>query len=141
MLHRMKHLKTLPFVAVALSLAFIFSGCNNAQKYEQNRLAADKWLSEQSASSSLQVGGLWDAADWGVTKFTQSGKNVTGTIGQFNVKGVVSGSKLFLAISEDGWVYYTAILERSSASMLTGSYSYTVPFSTKDKRPMVLKRF
>jgi hypothetical protein len=120
--------------------ALIFlPGCNTKERYAKNRAAGEAWLAEHKANAGINVAGRWHSDDWGGAEFVQRGRNVTGTLGEFQVQGVVSGSKAYLTISERGWIYYTAILERSGTS-LTGFYSYSVPFTFRDQRSIVLRR-
>lgn len=127
-------------LGLTAALALTFASCNTAEKYEQNRLAGDKWLADKTASARINVTGTWHTDDWGGAILRQSGRQVTGTIGQFTAKGVVSGSKLYLLLSENDWIYYTAILDQPSSGQLVGFYSYTVPFSLADQRTMVMRK-
>ncbi|HEY5793074.1 MAG TPA: hypothetical protein VIS74_07235, partial [Chthoniobacterales bacterium] len=65
----------------------------------------------------------------------------TGTLGNYAVIGVVSGKKLCLLANSDGWIYYTVVLEKTSAGILAGHYSEKVPFSTQDQQEILLKRW
>lgn len=133
----MKALTSLLLVAVCL---LALPACKTAQKYEQNRLAGDQWLSDKTRPASANISGNWYADDWGGGTLTQQGRNITGVLGQFDVKGVMSGSKVYLLISEGGWIYYTAVLDRTSAKRLNGFYSYTLPFSIRDQRSMEMQK-
>lgn len=85
----------------------------------------DKWLGTQVMPSQMDVTGKWDAGPvlrggWGEANFIQQGRNVYGTLGSYSLRGVVSNKSLFLAISADSYVYYTARLDMKDDGSLSG---------------------
>lgn len=80
-----------------------------------------------------------DDEGWGNVALNQQGSLVSGTIGLYTVEGHVSGDNLYIVMSEGGWAYYSAVLKKKG-DMLTGFYSASVPFSTKDQDNFVLTR-
>jgi hypothetical protein len=60
-------------------------------------------------------------------------------MGNYSARGVVRGSRVFLALSSGGYVYYTVILNKS-ADMLSGFYSSSTPFSSADQAAVTLQR-
>jgi len=120
-------------VAFAVLLSFLFTGCSvwddfNDQRYSRNNAAGDEWLSDQFDPAEVDVSGTYRSRDWGHTLLVQDGDKVRGHLGDYPVKGVVSGRKLYLLISQGGWYYYSAILEYIQPGVLVGSYSQSVPY-------------
>jgi hypothetical protein len=132
--------KTLGSLCLLLTALLVLPACKTKEQYAKNQAAGEVWLAEHKAPAKINIGGRWHSDDWGGAVFEQRGRAITGTIGEFNVQGVISGSKAYLTISERGWIYYTAILERSGNS-LTGFYSYSVPFTFRDQRSIQLRPF
>lgn len=130
----MKNLSLL--VVLVLGLA----GCNLKEKYARNNAAADSWLAANRGAAGTNITGAWEAHDsgWGSIRFEQSGSRITGAMGNYSVRGVVSGSRVFLTLHSDGWVYYTATL-RKSGTLLTGFYSSSVPFIADDQSALTLR--
>jgi hypothetical protein len=122
-------------------LGAVLAGCNLKEKYARNNLAADQWLQANIGSSGLKVTGAWEAEEsgWGSIRFEQRGSRVDGTMGNYSARGVLRGSRLFLALSSGGYVYYTAVLVKRDET-LTGFYSSSVPFSPADQAVVTLRR-
>ena len=117
------------------------ASCNLKEKYARNNLAADQWLQANRGPASINVTGAWEAreAGWGDIRFEQVGSTVNGAMGNYSARGVVRGSRLFLALSSGGYVYYTVVLNKS-ADMLSGFYSSSTPFSSADQAAVTLRR-
>jgi hypothetical protein len=85
--------------------AFVISGlagCNLKEKYARNNLAADQWLQANAGSAGVNVmQGAWEASEsgWGGIRFEQRGSSVNGPMGNYSARGVVRGSRVFLALS------------------------------------------
>lgn len=76
-----------------------------------------------AGASSVNMTGVWDsggaiAGGWGEGRFTQTGDRISGTLGFYNVNGVVNGKDIYLVLTAKGNVYYTAHLQQSN----DGSY-------------------
>ena len=98
-------MKLLPVLALAIFL----SGCNSPQRFEANRTAAQAWLSSKAGTARSNVTGAWHDAtqdDWGDARLVQRGNKITGTLGNYEVDGVMNGSRVFFALKADDW-YYT----------------------------------
>jgi hypothetical protein len=123
-----------------LALAVILSGCTK-EKYAANNAAGADWLEANRGSASTSVAGTWESIgdSWGSIRLVQSGSNISGAIGSYTVKGVMRGSRAYLLLSSNGWIYYTAILNRSGDALI-GFYSSSVPFSTSDQAAMTLRK-
>jgi hypothetical protein len=117
------------------------AGCNLKEKYARNNLAADQWLQANRGGANVNVEGAWEAweSGWGDIRFEQAGSAVNGAMGNYSVRGVVRGSRVFLALSSGGYVYYTVVLKKSG-DMLSGFYSPSVPFNPADQAAVTLRR-
>ncbi|MFO7558632.1 MAG: hypothetical protein R6X10_07350 [Desulfobacterales bacterium] len=90
----------------------------------------DTWLNAISGSESpaLDISGNWyDAKEkylfgWGEGYLQQDHNKVRGAIGSYNIKGIVSGKKVYLVFISGGTVYYMAYLEMLEDGLLVGNY-------------------
>jgi hypothetical protein len=128
-------MKQLCFLLVGLALA----GCNLKEKYARNNAAADGWVAQRTAPAEINVTGRWKSDAWGKAEFTQIGRHVNGTLGEYTVKGVVSGYRAYLTAKDDGWVFYTIVLKKSDHA-LEGNYSSSVPYLAADEKDIYLRR-
>lgn len=128
-----------PLVALVLVCGFV--GCNLKEKYAINNQKADQWLQANRGAVGANVNGSWEAHEfgWGGIRFEQNGSRVTGAMGNYTVRGVVRGSRVYLALSSGDWVHYTAVL-RANGNVLAGFYSPSVPFSSNDQAAVTLRR-
>ena len=137
------------FTVLLLVILVFFSlaACSTALQVKE----VDKWLSVRAGSTapSINVSGEWQDSvyadntfmGWGTGRFEQSGSTVTGNLGQYIIKGMVSGNKLYLVLLTGGTVYYTATLEmKEGKKELYGNYYY--PKDKEQTQPylMSLKR-
>ena len=92
-------------------------------------IKTDAWLDvKQSAVAEVNISGKWDAGPymeggWGEGVFTQNGNKVSGTLGPYNVDGVVEGKTVFMVI-KGGTKLYTAKLTLQPEGQLAGTYVY-----------------
>ena len=130
-------LGSITIAAILLGLA----GCNLKEKYARNNLAADQWLQANVGQAGVNVQGAWEAweSGWGDIRFEQLGSSVNGAMGNYSVRGAVRGSRVFLALSSGGYVYYTVVLAKSG-DQLSGFYSGSVPFDPADQAAVTLRR-
>jgi hypothetical protein len=145
--HRMlafmtRHISQIRIGGLALAL-LTFAGCNaiqdfNNTRYDRNNEAGDVWLSDQMEPAAIEVSGTYRAEGWGKSYLSQTGRDVRGHLGDYPVRGVVSGSKLYLLVSEGGWYYYSAVLELVRPGLLVGSYSRSVPYRRDFRRDLEL---
>lgn len=117
-------------------------GCNTPQSLAKNQSAAQEWLNLQTSSARIQVDGNWFAEGWGRAKLKQSGRQITGTMDTYEVKGVVSGRKAYLTTWDSGKCYYAIILTQTGKNVLTGSYTDGPVFldDPAEQRPIELRR-
>ena len=115
---------------VPLLLATILlTACNSPQRFEANRSAAQTWLSGKAGTARGNVSGTWRDATrdaWGDARLVQRGNKITGTLGDYEVDGVMDGSRVFLALKTDDWYYYS-VEALHKGSVLEGRYSRGVP--------------
>jgi hypothetical protein len=84
------------------------------------------WLNSLSDPPAVNVSGVWSsggaalAGGWGEGRFIQRGNLVSGTLGLYNVEGVVSGTDLYLGLYTARQVFYTAHLKQSGEDGFIG---------------------
>src|SRR5208337_1674560 len=120
-------MRSLTIVLLTLSLIFVIS-CALKQT------EIDPWLNTISGGkpAEIDITGKWRNAEggwfgWGEGYLRQEQNTISGAIGDYNIKGVVSGQRVYLVFLSGGRVYYTARLEMFQ-DLLTGNY-----FNAKDK--------
>jgi len=94
-------------------LLFLLSCAARLAKKDTNA-----WLDTKTNTSELNLTGKWDAGGefsggWGEGNFTQEGNKISGTLGMYEVEGIVSGNEVYFVITSGGKVYYTAKLNAS----------------------------
>ncbi len=106
---------------VIFALALLFS-CRTITPVETNN-----WLEgKQNAVAGMNIAGKWDAGPymeggWGEGAFTQVGNKISGTLGPYNVTGIVEGKSVFLAM-QGGTKLYTAKLTLQPDGRLAGTF-------------------
>ena len=116
-------------VYLLLSVAVFLAACNSPQRYESNRLAAQSWLDSNSGRPAADLSGKWrDATDeeWGEASLVQKAGRVSGTLGNYEVDGVVAGARVNLALKSDNWYYYS-VAAVVRGGVLEGYYSTEFP--------------
>lgn len=133
---------SIKMILVSAGLLLGLVGCQTQQKIALNQAAAHDWVKQQNSAARINVSGNWFGEGWGKALLKQSGRDVTGTIDTYDVKGVVSGNKAYLTTWDSGKCYYAIILTRSSANSLTGSYTDgpTYRSDAKEQRTVELRR-
>jgi len=131
--------------AVILLILAAFTGCSvvsefNDARYNQNNRTGDNWLSDQSEPAGINISGNWTSHDWGRASFRQEGRQVTGVLGDYTVRGVVSGERAYLLVAQGDWYYYSSVLELQRPGLLTGRFSRAIPFVRGFGRPMRLEQ-
>lgn len=110
----------------------------NQKRYDRHNEAGDLWLSDQMEAAQIDVTGTYRASGWGKTLLVQNGREVRGHLGDYPVTGVVSGTKVYLLISEGGWYYYSAVLEMPREGLLVGYYSRSIPYRRSARNDLQL---
>ena len=114
-----------------LPLIFLISCSHGALKQEE----INPWLNTISGGKppEIDITGKWQDPPessrfgWGEGYLRQEKNKISGTIGVYNIEGVVSGKIVYLVFLYRGAVYYTARLEMSQ-DLLAGNY-----FKASDK--------
>ncbi len=106
----------------------------------------DSWLSKSGAEPpTIDVTGKWHDAQgsgflgWGEGYLRQEQNKISGTIGGYDIKGVVSGKTVYLVFLSGGAVYFTARLELSQ-DLLIGNYFGSDREQTKSNSMSLEKR-
>ena len=77
-----------------------------------------KWLDSKNDRPEINIAGAWAAEDWGAATFRQEGKDITGVLGDYPVKGVVSGTSVYLLMYNKDRAEYFAELKASDDKTL-----------------------
>lgn len=98
----------------------------------------DPWLAAQkTAAPQVNLSGRWDAGSsfsggWGEGNFVQEDREVTGSLGMYYVKGVVSGTDVYLAIMSGDEIAYTARLSQKPDGSFFGKAVYYAIIDTPE---------
>ena len=99
-------------------------------------IKGDNWLASKTAKPDMDVSGVWSSPEWGSANFKQEGRNITGTLGDYPVKGVVSGNDLYLLMYSGDKIHYFAELKTVDKKTFKGLYSEKYgPFDEAKKAP------
>lgn len=137
-------MKRFLFLLVAVS-AVALSGCDTLRQFTQERYTrnnnrGNSWLSDQLLPAEINIAGTWNSDAWGESFFAQNDRTIRGHLGDYPVEGVVSGRKAYLIASENGWQYYSVILEMPAPNILLGYYSRDIPYQSTSRRDLRLDR-
>jgi hypothetical protein len=99
------------------------------------------WLDSKKDNPAINVSGTWTSPEWGSARLKQEDRNVSGALGDYPVKGVVSGDTLYLLMYSGSKVDYSAELKALDNNTLKGSYAkYSIVEQADYKKPINLKR-
>jgi hypothetical protein len=107
----------------AMFFLLVFAASLSAGTLENKGQA---WLDAQTDPAAINVSGTWDS-DFGIIHLDQAAgsRDVSGTQGNYALKGVVSGKQLFLLFGDQrGTVNYCAVLNSEGGNSLAGKYHY-----------------
>ena len=133
-------MKTLGILLLGVLATLAFPACNTTEKYAQNNAAGMRWLNINAGTPKINITGRWHSAVWGGALLSQNGNRITGTIGDYQANGVVRGDIACIALSSEGWVYYTIMARLTAPDSLVGYYSSEVPYSPSDESAFALTR-
>ena len=111
------------FKMFAMFFLLVFAASLSAGTLENKGQA---WLDAQTDPAAMNVSGAWDS-DFGIIHLDQAvgSRDVSGTQGNYVLKGVVSGKQLFLLFGDQrGTVNYCAVLNSEGGNSLAGKYHY-----------------
>ena len=95
----------------------------------------ENWLASKTDKPAMDVSGTWTSPEWGVATFKQDGKNVTGMLGDYPARGVVSGNVLYLMMYAGEKADYFAELKATDLNNFNGVYSKYKPVDEVRKDP------
>jgi len=112
--------------------------------------ATTAWLNSVAGAAAVNITGVWDSGGaitggWGEGRFIQTGNHVSGTLGFYNVDGVVNGTNIYLVLHTRAQIYHTAHLQPSKDGSYTGKVAERAIIGQKGvegavKYQMVLKK-
>lgn len=95
---------------------FLF-GCLTFEK-------TNAWLNSQKGVPKINISGDWDAgsifAGWGSAIIVQKGNEFYGTLGLYNIKGVINGDNIYYILTSGSKIYYTGSLKYTQSGNLEG---------------------
>ena len=103
-------------VMAVICLGLLLASCATAM------VEGEKWLNSKQGNPEVNISGTWLSSEWGLAKFEQNEREVTGTLGDYPVKGVVSGSSIYLLMWWGNKADYSAELKALDKDTLQGSY-------------------
>lgn len=112
-----------------LLAAAALAACNSPQRYNTNHASARTWLDSDAGGAAANLTGKWTDAteeEWGEANLVQKNGRVTGTLGNYEVDGVVSGARVNLALKSDNWYYYSVVAVLRDG-VIDGYYSRQFP--------------
>lgn len=98
------------------------------------------WLASKTDKPEMNVSGIWSSPEWGDAILKQEGRDITGTLGDYPVKGVASGNALYLMMYSGDKVHYFAELRAADKNTFKGLYSEKHGIIDEAKNAPVLKR-
>jgi hypothetical protein len=114
------------------------------------REATNVWLNSVAGAAAINITGVWDsggavAGGWGEGRFIQTGNHISGTLGFYNVDGVVNGTNVYLVLYTRAAVYHTAHLQQSKSGIYAGKVAERAIIGQKGsegavRHQMVLKK-
>lgn len=130
---------------VVAAVVASLTGCQifrnfSQERYSRNTEIGHAWISDQILPAEINIAGTWKSKDWGEISFSQTDRTVKGSLGDYPVDGVVSGSKAYLLASSGGWYAYSIVLEMPAPNLLLGYYSRSIPYKSSTRRDLRLDR-
>ena len=125
-------------LVVSISLFFISCGVPMTK--------GEEWLYSKKENPEINISGTWVSPEWGNATFKQENKDVTGSLGDYPVKGVVSGTTVYLLMYSGNRIDYSAELDQVDKNTFRGYYAkYFIIDKKYDDlshlKPISLKRF
>jgi hypothetical protein len=121
-------------MAVVICLGLFLVSCATAM------VKGEKWLDSKKDQPEMNISGTWVSPEWGAATFKQEGREISGTLGDYPAKGVVSGSSIYLLMYSGDKVDYFAELKAMDKNTFQGSYSkYEAVDEIRQKAPNLLK--
>jgi hypothetical protein len=86
-------------------------------------IKGQKWLDSKTDKPEINISGTWISHEWGAATFKQEDNKITGMLGDYPVKGVVSGNSIYLLMYSQDSIHYSADLKLSDKETFNGFYS------------------
>jgi hypothetical protein len=120
----------------SLILLIIFSAFISSCMFQGVKInKGDEWLASKNGKAEVDISGSWNSPEWGFAMFNQVSNTVTGTLNDYNIKGVVSGREIYLYMytanllkdtnnpkSDKDVIHYSAKLVVTDEKTLNGYY-------------------
>ena len=100
-------------ITAVICLGLLLASCATAM------VEGEKWLNSKQGNPEVNISGTWLSSEWGLAKFEQNEREVTGTLGDYPVKGVVSGSSIYLLMWWGNKADYSAELKALDKPIIT----------------------
>ena len=130
--------------SIIIALCAIFSSCLTGRQ-------ARNWLDSKKGKPTVDMTGEWDAGyvwggGWGGSKFIQTGNEITGTMGLYNVEGVVDGDNIYLVFTAGARVFYTGHIKPMDKNTMVGSAVEKAIINSNEtqnapKYPIIMKKY
>jgi len=138
-------MKKISIFLISIILLSAGLSCQSSQKKNAVLMqSAKNWFNQRGGNPAVNINGNWvdtAFASWGSPQFTQAGNEIIGTMGLYNVQGVINNKKIYLIATSGGYLYYTIILESINSNTLRGKYADGFnPDETFSGSPFILKR-
>ena len=142
-----KNVRATVLAGAGVAGLFLMPGCQviddavgefNSKRYARHNEPGNAWLSDQMLPAEINISGSYRSRDWGPSFFSQNGREIRGHLGDYPVKGVVSGNKAYMVLMYDGWYYYSVVLEMPNPGLLVGYFSRGVPYRRDARRDIEL---
>jgi hypothetical protein len=122
-------------VILVITFGLFLISCGVAMTKGQN------WLDSKKDNPEINISGAWTSSEWGAASFKQENRNVEGVLGDYPVKGVVSGNSIYLLMYSGNKVDYSAELKALDNNTFEGFYSkYAIVDEAESKRKVSLQR-
>ncbi len=92
--------------------------------------AGKKWLKINAGKADVNIDGKYTNFTWGDAVFIQNGNAIVGSIGSYEVEGVINGKAVYILIKYGKKLYYTAVMNALEQGRLMGKYFKGVTYST-----------
>ena len=88
-----------------------------------------RWLKIMEGDSNINIAGLWRNTEWDDANFIQEKNTIQGTLGVYQISGVINDNLIFMLILYKNNVYYTAIIDGKNEKYLKGKYYHCIAYS------------
>ena len=124
-------MRFLGIALIMISTLFILS-CGGTMTKGEN------WIASKTDKPEVNVSGRWSSPEWGEASLQQEGNRITGVLGDYPVKGAISGKVLYLMMYSGDRVHYFAELRATEENTFTGLYSakYATIDESKNAPPL-----